>query len=358
MWQNLPLWPSRASSFAGRVDAIYIFLIAITGFFAVMIFLLIFIFALRYRRARNPVPTQIEGSYALEGAWSVLPFGAFLLMFVWSAIIYLVQVRPPANAMEIFVVGKQWMWKLQHPEGAREINQLHVPLGRDVRLTMISQDVIHSFYVPAFRIKQDVLPNRYVTAWFRPTKTGRYHLFCAEYCGTLHSGMIGEVVVMEPAEYQGWLAGGAAEGTLSSVGQKLFQQLGCATCHRFDTQGRGPNLVGLYGKPVLLDNGQTVSADDNYIRESILNPGAKVASGFRPIMPTFQGMVDEEQLLALVSYIKSLSMPEQVQPASTRPAVPAGPSAAPQQPAPRSPGRPGIARPGVEAAPKSAPARQ
>src|SRR5581483_1091982 len=352
MWQNLPLWPSRASSFAGRVDAIYIFLIAITGFFAVMIFLLIFIFALRYRRARNPVHTQIEGSYALEGAWSVLPFGAFLLMLVWSALIYLVQVRPPANAMEIFVVGKQWMWKLQHPEGAREINQLHVPVGRDVRLTMISQDVIHSFYVPAFRIKQDVLPNRYVTSWFRPTKTGRYHLFCAEYCGTLHSGMIGEVVVMEPAEYQGWLAGGAAEGTLASVGQKLFQQLGCATCHRFDTQGRGPNLVGLYGKPVLLDNGQTVSADDNYIRESILNPGAKVTSGFRPIMPTFQGMVDEEQLLALVSYIKSLSTPEQVQPASTRPVVPARPSPAPQQPAPRSPGRPGIARPGVEAAPR------
>jgi cytochrome c oxidase subunit 2 len=232
--------------------------------------------------------------------------------------------------MEIFVVGKQWMWKFQHQEGQREINQLHVPLGRDVMLTMISQDVIHDVFIPAFRVKRDVLPGRYTTLWFRAIKPGRYHLFCSQYCGTMHSGMIGEVVVMEPAAYQAWLAGGNAEGSLASTGQKLFQQLGCATCHRFDTQGRGPNLVGVYGKPVLLDDGRTVTADDNYIRESVLTPGAKVVAGFKPIMPSFNGTVNEEQLLSLVAYVKSISQPEQRQPASNRPAVPAPAPATPK----------------------------
>jgi cytochrome c oxidase subunit 2 len=187
---------------------------------------------------------------------------------------------------------------------------------------MISQDVVHSFFIPAFRVKQDVLPDRYTTMWFRPTKPGHFHLFCAEYCGTQHSGMIGEVVVLEPAQYEAWLSGGGAQGSFASTGQKLFQELGCATCHRFDTQGRGPNLQGVYGKPVLLDDGRTVTADDAYVRESILNPGAKVVAGFKPIMPTFQGIVSEEQVLALVAYVKSLAQSQQKEPVSNRPAVP------------------------------------
>jgi cytochrome c oxidase subunit 2 len=199
------------------------------------------------------------------------------------------------------------MWKLQHQEGQREINELHVPVGRDVRLIMTSQDVIHSFYVPAFRIKQDVLPGRYTTAWFRATKPGVYHLFCSQYCGTMHSGMIGQVVVMEPALYQAWLSGGGTTGSLAASGESLFQQLGCSTCHRTDTQGRGPNLVGIFGKPVQLEGGRTVIADENYIRQCILSPSTNVPSGFKPIMPVFQGLVGEEQLNALVAYIKSLS---------------------------------------------------
>jgi cytochrome c oxidase subunit II len=329
MWQTLPLWPARASTLADRTDALMIFMLAVTGFFTVMIFALIFIFALKYRRGRHPVATQIEGSNTLEATWTLIPFGIFLIMFVWAAGIYMTWAQPPPDSEEIFVVGKQWMWKFEHPEGQREIDQLHVPLGRAIRLTMISQDVIHSMFMPEFRVKQDVLPGRYTTVWFQTTKPGRYHLFCTQYCGTMHSGMIGEVVVMEPADYQAWLSGGNAEGSLASTGQKLFQQLGCTTCHRFDTQGRGPNLVGVYGKPVLLDDGRTVVADDNYIRESILNPGAKVVAGFKPIMPTFQGNVNEEQLLSLVAYLKSLSQPEQREPVSNRPAVPPHPAPAP-----------------------------
>ena len=322
MFQNIPLWPEQASSFASNVDALYIFLIAVTGFFTLVVFALVAFFAVKYRSRPGRVATQIEGSYALEATWTLIPFGLFMMMFVWGAAIYMNEVRPPKNAMDVFVVGKQWMWKLQHPEGVREINQLHVPVGRDIRLTMISQDVIHSFYVPEFRIKQDVIPGRYTTLWFHPIKTGRYHLFCAEYCGTLHSGMIGEIVVMEPAEYSAWLSGGSGEGSMASTGQKLFQELGCATCHRSDTQGRGPNLQGVYGKPVLLDTGQTLVADDNYLRESILNPGAKVVSGFKPIMPTFNGIVSEEQLLSLIAYVKSLAQPQQGGPVSDRPVVP------------------------------------
>jgi cytochrome c oxidase subunit 2 len=212
------------------------------------------------------------------------------------------------------------MWKLQHEEGQREINQLHIPVGKDIKLIMTSQDVIHSFYVPAFRIKQDVLPGRYTTAWFRATKAGTYHLFCAEYCGTQHSGMVGSVVVMEPAEYQAWLSGGGATQSLAQTGEAMFQQLGCSTCHRTDTQGRGPNLTGLYGKKVMLADGRTVVADENYIRESILVPGAKIVSGFQPVMPVFQGLVTEEQLNSLIAYVKSLNQA----PSGTVSAVPAG----------------------------------
>jgi len=309
MFDNLPLWPARASSGAGNVDALYIFLVLVAGFMCVAIFSLIVLFALRYRRQAGREAEQIEGSNALEITWSVVPLGIFMVIFAWGAVIYFQERTPPRGATEIYVVAKQWMWKLEHVEGQREINELHVPVGRDIEMIMTSQDVIHSFYVPAFRIKQDVLPGRYTTAWFRATKPGVYHLFCAEYCGSQHSGMIGQVVVMEPAQYEAWLSGGNTSGSLASNGQNIFQQLGCVTCHRADTQGRGPNLVGVFGKPVMLEDGRTVVADENYIRESILSPSAKVVKGFKPIMPVFQGLVSEEQLTELVAYVKSLSAP-------------------------------------------------
>jgi cytochrome c oxidase subunit 2 len=306
---DLPFWPARASTTAGSVDALFIFLLTLCGFMALAIFTMIIVFAIRYRRRPGHQAEQIEGSDALEFTWTFIPFGIFLFIFVWGAYIYFQERTPPQGAAEVYTVAKQWMWKFQHVEGQREINELHVPVGRDVRMIMTSQDVIHSFYVPAFRIKQDVLPGRYTVAWFRATKAGTYHLFCAEYCGTMHSGMIGSVVVMEPAQYEAWLSGGAVAGSLANTGQGIFQSLGCSTCHRFDTQGRGPNLIGVFGKPVLLEDGRTVIADENYIRESILSPAAKVVSGFKPIMPTFQGIVSEEQLNALVAYIKALNPP-------------------------------------------------
>ncbi len=307
MVNDFPLWPARASTQAGNVDALYIFLLALSAFMCLAIFTMILVFATKYRRRRGIVAEQIEGSSALEITWSAIPLVIFMVIYVWGAVIYFHGRTPPRGASEVYVVAKQWMWKLQHQEGASEINELHVPVGRDVKLIMTSQDVIHSWFVPAFRIKQDVLPGRYTTAWFRATKPGVYHLFCSQYCGTMHSGMIGQVVVMEPAQYQAWLSGGGASGSLAANGESLFQQLGCSTCHRSDTQGRGPNLVGLFGKAVQLEDGRTVMADENYLRESILSPGEKVVRGFKPIMPVFQGLVSEEQLNALVAYVKSLN---------------------------------------------------
>ncbi len=307
MFDNLPLWPARASAGAANVDALYIFLLLLAGFMSLAIFTMIVVFAVRYRRQPGREAEQIEGSNALEITWSVVPLGIFMVIFVWGALIYFQERTPPRDATQVYVVAKQWMWKLEHVEGQREINELHVPVGRDIELIMTSQDVIHSFYVPAFRIKQDVLPGRYTTAWFRAIRPGVYHLFCAEYCGTMHSGMIGQIVVMEPAQYQAWLSGGNTSGSLASNGQTIFQQLGCSTCHRSDVQGRGPNLVGIFGKPVQLEDGRTVIADENYIRESILSPSAKIVSGFKPIMPVFQGLVNEEQVTELVAYVKSLS---------------------------------------------------
>jgi cytochrome c oxidase subunit 2 len=309
MWTDFPLFPQNASSIAGGVDNLYFFLVAVAGFFSVAIFATIFFFALRYRRkhaAQQAVP--IHGSTALEIVWSAVPLAIVMVMFGWGSSLYFRNSRAPEGAIEIYVVGKQWMWKLQHPEGQREINELHVPVGRPVKLIMTSQDVIHSFYIPAFRIKNDVLPNRYSTAWFEATKTGEYHLFCAEYCGSQHSGMGGKVVVMEPADYEQWLSGGPVGESLAVAGERLFQRLGCANCHSPEARGRtrGPLLAGLFGKPVALQDGRIVTADETYLRESILNPRAKVVAGYAPEMPTFQGQVTEENLLELIAYIKSL----------------------------------------------------
>ena len=309
MLQNVPLWPQTASTGAGNVDALYIFLVLLSSFMCALIFLTVLVFAIRYRRNRQPQAQPLHGSTVLEVTWSVAPLAVFMAIFVWGAVIYFQERTPPQGATEIYVVAKQWMWKLQHQEGPREINQLHVPVGRDIKLIMTSQDVIHSFYVPAFRLKQDVLPGRYTTLWFRATTPGTYHLFCAEYCGTMHSGMGGDIVVMEPTQYQAWVQTGGSFGSLAASGEAIFQQLGCPTCHRVDTQGRGPYLAGVFGSQVQLEDGRVVTADENYIRESILAPNAKIVSGFRPIMPVFQGLVSEEDLNALVAYIKSLNQP-------------------------------------------------
>jgi cytochrome c oxidase subunit II len=296
-----------ASSHAFWEDALYVFLVVVTLAMTALVFTLVAVFATKYRRRHGREATQIEGSLLLEIGWTVVPLGIMMLMFAGGALLYFHMRTPPRDAAEVYVVGKQWMWKLEHAEGQMELNELHVPVDRDIKLIMTSQDVIHSFFVPAFRVKMDVVPGRYTTMWFRPTKTGTYHLFCAQFCGTMHSGMIGQIVVMDQKDYQAWLSGGPVTGSLAENGQKLFQQFGCSTCHRSDVQGRGPALVGLFGKPVQLQDGRTVTADEDYIRESIVNSQAKIVSGFQPIMPVFQSQISEEQLNALVAYVKSLT---------------------------------------------------
>jgi cytochrome c oxidase subunit 2 len=308
MFDNFPLWPQRASSTAGNVDALFIFLIIVSGLMTLLIFSALIYFAARYRHRKGVLAEQVEGSIPLELTWTIIPLGVFMVIFAWGAVVYFKSRTPPRDSTEVYVVAKQWMWKIEHAEGQREINELHVPVGRDVKLIMTSQDVIHSFFVPAFRMKQDVLPGRYTVSWFRATKAGTYHLFCTQYCGTQHSGMIGNIVVMEPAQFEAWMSGGS-NGPLSASGEKIFAELGCVTCHRTDSQGRGPNLQGVFGRPVQLEDGRMVTADENYIRESILDPGAKVVKGFKPVMPTFQGLVSEEQVNALVAYVKSLGQP-------------------------------------------------
>jgi cytochrome c oxidase subunit 2 len=304
---KFPLFPEQASTFAPDVDHLTYFLLAVAVFFTVLIFCSIFYLAIRYRRRSDKeLPHVPHGGLALEIVWSVIPFGITMVMFTWGASVFFHESRPPDNAMPLYVVAKQWMWKIEHMEGQREINELHIPLGRAVRLTMASEDVIHSFYVPAFRVKQDVVPGKYSTIWFQPTKPGKYHLFCAEFCGTRHSGMIGWVYVMEPRDYQRWLSGGSPEGTLSESGEKLFTSLACSNCHKADGTGRCPSLEGLFGKTVQLANGAKVVADEAYIRESILHPAAKIVAGYQPVMPTFQGLVTEDGVLQLIEYIKSL----------------------------------------------------
>ena len=308
MFTNFPFFPQQASEQAAQVDALYFFLVAVTAFFTVLIALLVIVFAIKFHRKHdNEVGQAIHGSLALELLWTIIPLGITMVMFVWGAAVFFHMTRPPKGAMEIYVVGKQWMWKIQHMDGSREINELHVPIGRPVKLIMGSEDVIHSFFIPDFRVKADVVPGRYNTLWFTATKPGRYHLFCTQYCGTKHSNMIGWVTAMEPADYQAWLVSGSSGTSMAEGGAKLFQDLACVTCHTEANQGRGPALAGVYGKQVLLANGQTVTADEAYLRESVLNPQAKIVAGFPPIMPTFQGLVTEEQLLQLITYVKSLS---------------------------------------------------
>ena len=315
----IPFIPESASTMSWKVDALYFYLSGVTVFFTLLISSILVFFVIRYRR-RTPyeIPRPIAGSHKLETLWTVIPFVIAMTMFGWGASVYFEQYSPPKNAIEIYVVGKQWMWKIQHSTGQREINELHIPVGRKVKLVMTTEDVIHDFFVPAFRIKADVVPGRYTSEWFEATKPGTYHLFCAEYCGMNHSGMIGSVIVMEPREFDNWLSGNAGNQTPAVAGQQLYQSLGCVSCHGANGEGgRGPTLAGLFGRQTLLSTGQTVRADEAYIRESIINPQAKLVAGFGPIMPTFQGQVSEDQLVQLLAFIKSLQI------VSPQPATPA-----------------------------------
>ncbi|HZY71635.1 MAG TPA: cytochrome c oxidase subunit II, partial [Edaphobacter sp.] len=268
---------------------------------------LIFGFAVRYRKERNPVAAQVEGSTLLEATWTIIPLALFLITFVWGALLYFRIYNPPTNAMNIYVVGKQWMWKAEHQGGQHEINALHVPVGQPVQLTMISQDVFHSFSVPDFRIKREVIPGRYSTVWFEATAPGKYHIFCTQYCGTNHAQMIGEVTAMNPDDFEKWLQESTSGQSLAQNGERLFASLGCNSCHTGVAGARGPNLAGVYGTRVRLTNGTQPLVNDAYLREAILNPGAEVVSGFAPIMPTYQGQITEDGLIDLVEYIKSMS---------------------------------------------------
>ena len=310
MFTNFPFFPQAASEQAGQIDALYFFLVAVTAFFTVLVALLVITFAVKFHRKRaDEVGEAIHGSLALELLWTIIPLGITMVMFVWGAQVFFHMTRPPKGAMEIYVVGKQWMWKAQHMDGAREINELHVPVGQPVKLIMGSEDVIHSFFIPDFRVKADVIPGRLNTMWFTATKPGRYHLFCAEYCGTKHSGMIGQVIAMAPQDYEAWLSDtgtGASGVSAAANGEKLFSEYACVTCHKGDGSGRGPILNGVFGSQVKLADGRTVTADENYIRESVMTPTAKVVAGFQPIMPPFQGTISEENLIQIIAYIKTL----------------------------------------------------
>lgn len=305
----VPIFPEQASGFAWQVDLLYFYLILISVAFTIPIVLAIFFFAIKYReKEKFGVGAEIHGSMALEATWSFIPFVVSMTIFLGGAVVYYNQYTPPKDAMEIYVVGKQWMWKAQHQTGQREINELHVPAGRDVKLTMTTEDVIHDFFVPAFRTKADVVPGRYTYLWFNATKPGKYHLFCAEYCGLNHSGMGGWIYVMEQRDFDNWLSGNVSGQTPVEQGKDLFQnKLGCASCHAGGPQQRGAVLENMYGKDVKLVGGQSVKFDDAYIRNSILNPSSQIVEGYQPIMPTFKGQVTEDQLLALIAYIKSLS---------------------------------------------------
>lgn len=305
----IPLFPESASSFSWQVDALYFYLIAISVAFMIPIVAAIFWFIVRYReREKFATPEEIHGSIVLETVWSIIPFIISMTIFLGGAVVYYTQYRPPDDAMQVYVVGKQWMWKIQHETGQREINQLHVPVNTKVKLTMTTEDVLHDFSIPAFRTKADVVPGRYTYLWFEATKPGTYHLFCAEYCGLNHSGMIGSVVVLEQDAFESWLQGNASNQTPVEQGRDLFEnKLGCASCHAAGSGQRGAVLENIYGKEVKFVGGGSAIVDDEYLRNSILNPSSQVVEGYQPIMPTFKGQVTEEQLIALVAYIKSLS---------------------------------------------------
>src|SRR5215469_16578350 len=320
LWQFLVKWltdfalfPPEASKIAPQMDALYFFMVLVSLIGLTIVILLVTSFSIMYSKKRHPVAVQIEGSTMLEATWTIIPLGLFLVMFVWGALIYFRVYTPPANAMNIYVVGKQWMWKAEHPTGQHEINSLHVPTDVPIQLTIISQDVFHSFSIPAFRVKREAIPGRYTSVWFEATTPGKYHLFCTQYCGTEHSHMIGEVVVLTPDDYRKWLNGSTSGASLAQNGERLFSSLSCTACHNARPDSRGPSLANVYGSRLTLSNGQQVTADDAYLREAILNPSQHITQGYAPIMPTYQGQISEEGVFALVEYLKTLDSDYRIQ---------------------------------------------
>jgi cytochrome c oxidase subunit 2 len=302
--------PDQASNFAAQIDYLIWVLTALTVFFTVLVVGLVVYFSVRYRKGSKAYrAVEHPDNKTAEYAWSILPIFPSIAVFVWASWLFGIYSQAPEGAMEINVVGKQWMWHIQHPNGRREINELHVPTGRPVKLTMTSQDVLHSFFLPSLRTKMDVLPGRYTQQWFEATKPGKYRLFCAEYCGTEHSRMGGYLYIMAPGEYEKWLMTGNAgeSGPPETQGQKLFTKLGCVTCHMSGDPTRAPELKGIYGGHVQLQSGEKIEMNEDYIQESILVPSAKVVSGFSPIMPTYKNQVSQQDIQNLIAYIKSLS---------------------------------------------------
>jgi cytochrome c oxidase subunit 2 len=331
---DLPFVAPIASKEAGEIDLLWWFLCAVSLVMTVLIFIGVIGFAFKYRKKQGVDPVPVHGSTVLEVTWTVIPFLVMLVMFWWGTELFFAAENPPKDTMEVFITGKQWMWKVQYPDGNREINALHVPVGKAVKLTMASEDVIHSFSIPALRVRHDVVPGHYDNLWFRATVPGRYHFFCTEYCGNQHSKMIGWVDVLDESEYGKWASGGGSGGTLAEQGQQLFTQNGCSTCHLLNEQGRCPILKGLYNKPVQLNDGRTVIADDAYLRESILQPNAKIVNTFEAnVMPNFQGQLSEENVIQLIAYIKSLSPAAAPAQGGNQPAaVPAGSTKKPKAP--------------------------
>jgi cytochrome c oxidase subunit 2 len=310
---NFSLYPPEASKIAPEMDALYFFMVLVSMIGMTIVILLVTSFSIMYSKKRHPVAVQIEGSTMLEATWTIIPLGLFLIMFVWGALIYFRVYTPPANAMNIYVVGKQWMWKAEHPGGQHEINSLHVPTGRAVQLTLISQDVFHSFSIPAFRVKREAIPGRYTTVWFEATTPGTYHLFCTQYCGTDHSHMVGDIVVMTPDDFRKWLASSTSGASLAQNGERLFASLSCAACHNARPDARGPSLANVYGAKLTMANGHTTIVDEAFLRDAILNPSQHVTQGYAPIMPTYQGQISEDGVIALVEFLKNLNSDYRVQ---------------------------------------------
>jgi cytochrome c oxidase subunit II len=310
---NFALFPPEASKIAPQMDALIFFMVLVSLIGLTIVVLLIIGFSILYHKRRHPIAVQIEGSTRLELTWTIIPLILFMVMWAWGARIYFRVFTPPVNAMNIYVVGKQWMWKVEHPGGQHEINSLHVPAGRAVQLTLISQDVFHSFSVPAFRVKREVIPGRYTTVSFEATVPGTYHLFCTQYCGKDHSHMEGDVVVQTPEDYRKWLATSTSGSSLAQNGEKLFASLHCNACHNEQANARGPNLIHVYGSKLTLANGEAITVDDAYLRQSILNPSQHSIQGYAPIMPTYQGQISEEGIFALLEYIKGLNSSYRIQ---------------------------------------------
>jgi cytochrome c oxidase subunit 2 len=344
---NFAIFPPEASTVAPWSDGLYFFLILISLFGLALVAALMVLFCVKYRRQVHPVAVQIEGSTLLEASWTIIPLALFMICFVWGALLYFRIYDPPTNAMNIYIVGKQWMWKAEHPGGQHEIDSLHIPINRQVQLTMISQDVFHSFSIPAFRVKREVIPGRYSTVWFEATAAGTYHLFCTQYCGTDHSAMIGEIVAMTPDDYQKWASGSTSGASLAQNGERLFASLGCNSCHSGEASARGPNLAQVYGSQLQMTDGSSITANDAFLREAILNPSTRVTAGYAPIMPTYQGQVSEEGLIDLVEYIKNLNSNYRVQQTLTAAQLPPGPAGAPSSPAMNKPATAGRKAPSV-----------